>query len=313
MKRFIPFILFMLILACENENPITPPSFKFLHPKTYTSIYYRDTVFVEIEAKGYHDSIEVKLFFEGIEVYSNQEPPFKYSLFAEWIGEKELKVKLINTITNEEIGEDKISITVEYDPSASFIDQRDGKSYRFIKIGEQTWMAENLAYLPDQEEMPLISSGGPYYYVYGYDGNLTSQAKGKATYFTYGVIYNQAASLDSVCPDGWHVSTGSEWTILIDFLGENPGHKLKSRSAWGLKIESLNINRCGFDALPGGTWQYGVSPGWAIIISPIYIHERAYFWAQNGKNPEIEKLSSEVNLNPNFSYTGHSIRCVKDE
>ena len=50
----------------------------------------------------------------------------------------------------------------------SFIDERDSIEYKTIIIGEQIWMAENLAYLPDTVIRYDYKLDMPEYYVYGW-------------------------------------------------------------------------------------------------------------------------------------------------
>src|SRR5574344_825427 len=87
--------------------------------------------------------------------------------------------------------------TQEGSSGSTFTDPRDGKVYQTVVIGNQVWMAENLAYLPSVVSPGTGSNTTSYYYVYGYDGARVSAAKSTANYTTYGVLYNWPAAMNS--------------------------------------------------------------------------------------------------------------------
>ncbi len=128
----------------------------------------------------------------------------------------------------------------EQDPGdGSFTDSRDGKVYNTVTIGEQVWMAENLAYLPIVVGPEACSlepghEADKYYYVNGYNGTDVAAAKATTNYQTYGVLYNWPAAMNGatssdanpsgvqgICPDGWHLPSDAEWMQLESFLAKN--------------------------------------------------------------------------------------------
>src|SRR5690554_1489570 len=156
----------------------------------------------------------------------------------------------------------------------AFTDPRDGNVYKIITIGDQVWMAENLAYLPS---VNMVADGsedaaGSYYYVYGYDGTNVADAKATGNYATYGVLYNWTAAMDGeassttnpsgiqgVCPAGWHLPSEAEWAELTNYLGGTvlAGDKLKETGTTHWNTRNIGAtNETGFTALPGGT-RYG--------------------------------------------------------
>lgn len=112
--------------------------------------------------------------------------------------------------------------------TGTFTDSRDGKVYKTVKIGNQTWMAENLAFKPP---------GGYYSY------NNDSSQVGK-----FGYLYHwETAKI--ICPKEWHIPTIEEWAELSKFLGGRIPNYWKGNNAPVEKMLSTN----GFAARFGGT------------------------------------------------------------
>jgi uncharacterized protein (TIGR02145 family) len=134
----------------------------------------------------------------------------------------------------------------------------EGRTYTYKNISTQTWMIENLAYLPSVSQSSDSSYTSPHYYVYGYQGTSVSGAKSAANYTTYGVLYNWAAAL-TACPSGWHLPSDAEWNVLINYLGgaSVAGGKMKETGTihW-LTPNTGATNESCFSALPGGYGRY---------------------------------------------------------
>ena len=207
-----------------------------------------------------------------------------------------------------------------------FTDTRDNNHYNAIKIGNQIWMAENLAYLPSVVGPGTGSQTTPYYYVYGYDGTVVADAKATTNYATYGVLYNWTAAMASsasssanpsgvqgVCPDGWHLPSDAEWTELTDYLGGTSvaGSKLKEigTTHWNSPNTSAT-NETGFTALPGGN---RLSNG---TFNNIGNYGNWWSATEHGTNIAWYRYmyydGSYVGRNYYLKELGFSVRCVRD-
>jgi len=158
----------------------------------------------------------------------------------------------------------------------------------------------------------------------------------------YGKLYNWYAVSDprGLAPNGWHVPTDAEWTILTDYLGNDAGKKMKSNSGWdsygcqrcdggsdefkrlcsackGKQVNSTDpfngngTNSSGFSGLPGG---YALDHGTFYSVG-----FDGYWWSRTENNTNDSyylNMSGRVNrTNCSMYYSkriGSYVRCVKD-
>ncbi len=205
--------------------------------------------------------------------------------------------------------------------TGTFTDPRDGKTYKTVKIGTQTWMAENLAYLPGVSPPSDGSGTDSYYYVYGYYGTSVSEAKATDNYSTYGVLYNWPAA-KAACPSGWHLPSDEEWKTLEMYLGMNQsqaddygwrgtveGKEMKSTSGWSNNGNGTNFS--GFNALPGGSRGISVSL-YGLDNIGNWWSSSEYSSAGGAWYRGLNSDGSQVYRNGVYKAGGFSVRCVRD-
>jgi uncharacterized protein (TIGR02145 family) len=200
----------------------------------------------------------------------------------------------------------------------------DGNTYRTVQIGTQTWMAENLKTTrfnngdligtTSPATLDLSNEQNPIYQ-WAYDG--------KEEYVkNYGRLYTWCAIADSlsVCPTGWHVGSGDDWSTLLDYLGGDSIAMLKLREIGTTHWENSllnNANETGFTALPGGyrnefgeflgigavgKW-FGGCVCWEVEMDTSHLNR---FFPMTGMGPCPGRT-----YNYSWNY-GKSVRCVKD-
>jgi len=194
---------------------------------------------------------------------------------------------------------------VTYD---TLIDGRDGKRYRIVRIGNQTWMAENLN----------IALGNSWCY----DDESSSCDK-------YGRLYDWNTARKA-CRAGWHLPTRQEWHGLAKAIGGDcefddrldeinwygVGKKLKTRHGWDdyNGTSGGGSDDYGFSALPGGrrrsddvflfAGNYGV---WWTATK----HSDGYIYTQQ-MGYDYEKDDAMYEQHYNIKDDGFSVRCVQD-
>lgn len=208
----------------------------------------------------------------------------------------------------------------------TFQDSRDNHQYKWIIIGSQTWMAENLAYLPAVSPSQEGSFDSSLQYVMGYEGVIVQEAQATATYSGYGALYNWTAAL-TACPPGWHLPTDEEWTVLTDYLtasgygfqgsGNDIGKSIAANSGW-MNIasegkvgndQSVN-NLSGLTIVPGGSRNDG--------SGFVYQGRDAYFWSSSADEATtawgryLRYVDDRLNRAGSNRSDGFSIRCLKD-
>nr|WP_263859246.1 FISUMP domain-containing protein [Fibrobacter succinogenes] len=120
------------------------------------------------------------------------------------------------------------------------VDERDGKIYKTVVIGSQTWMAENLNYADSVQTPSLKESswcrnddadecsifGRLYTWIAAIDSISLANDANDPQNCGYGVVCDRLkddalalAPVQGVCPNGWHLPSLAEWETLFESVG----------------------------------------------------------------------------------------------
>lgn len=203
------------------------------------------------------------------------------------------------------------------------LDDRDGQTYKTVKIGDQWWMAENLNYETDNSF--CCNDSAEYCEKYGrlYTWAAAMDSVGTWTTNGKGCGYNKTCSptypVRGVCPEGWHLPSITEFETLFTAVGgvqdedyayrwNGTGTVLKSTSGW--YNDGNGTDAFGFSALPAGLRDsYGDYYDEGSI---------AHFWSstEDGSGCAYDMYLNYnydyAYLNYNDKYRGLSVRCLKD-
>ena len=216
------------------------------------------------------------------------------------------------------------------DPSTvvmgTMTDERDGRTYKTVTIGTQTWMAENLNYAYLQPTAELDSSsfcykdsvsycekyGRLYLWSAAMDSAGTWSTNGKGCGF--GLVCSPSYPVRGVCPEGWHLPDTTEWKTLFAAVGGRSmaGKMLKSTNGWN--GNGNGTDAYAFSAMPTGQ-SYAVNEDEYLY----YEGDFAHFWSSTEGTSDyfawvmiLSYYDAYAFLNNYGKFDIFSVRCIKD-
>jgi uncharacterized protein (TIGR02145 family) len=197
-----------------------------------------------------------------------------------------------------------------------FVQSLENKIYYTVKIGKQTWLAENLrtTHFNNGEKINILedkdlwkTSTTGLALAFNYD---SINYKKQGFYYTWQVVNDKRG----ICPTGWHIPKDSEWKMLskelkkenvaLKLIEKNPNHWKKN------EFDTTIQNITGFGALPtglvkeDGSFQDSYTASYWWSNSLYYAEFSCYFMI----NP-ITNKSEHPTGNQNMAMP---IRCIKD-
>jgi uncharacterized protein (TIGR02145 family) len=173
--------------------------------------------------------------------------------------------------------------------SGMFVDNRDNQQYKYIKVGDQTWMAQNLNY--------QTSAGS-----WCYDNSSTNCSN-------FGRLYSFNAAMN-VCPLGWHLPSDLEWKNFENIMQGNDVNldigdliTITGKSVNPQSINKFNVVLGGWRSYKGSYYRLGFSTNFWTSSS----ENKTYAWSR-----KIDNSTQRIFRDSYDKESGFSVRCIKD-
>ncbi len=224
-----------------------------------------------------------------------------------------------------------VNIFAQFNCGDILTDERDGKEYATVLIGEQCWMAENL------NIGTMLTQSGSNHQTdnstiekYCYNNNEAECDDYGGLYQWHEMMqYQTEESSQGICPDGWHLPSDVEWMQMEMELGmsEEDANETGSERGTDEGIQLQVDGGSGFDALFGGIWyqdlDFVYNEGFPSVSPYGSDYYWTYFWSTTPgtytDNYYYRNVCSRIDQLPTINRWqvdwnfGYSVRCLADE
>jgi uncharacterized protein (TIGR02145 family) len=201
----------------------------------------------------------------------------------------------------------------------SFVDARDGKVYKTVKIGDLTWMAQNLdyrapyqSYCYEKSEDTCAKYGRLYDKPAAYELYRKDNIYWRIDVQKRDSMYNhQWNHWQGVCPKYWHIPDSVEVLNLISAVGgADSSYRLRSTSGWTDSLKGTDEFGFNFKNSP---WMY-FNPMARVLDPSVLVESYPYSVVWIVPSSGGGGISDRTDLmGMGFQGDGYLyVRCVKD-
>lgn len=186
----------------------------------------------------------------------------------------------------------------------STVTDADGNTYRTLKIGNQTWMIENLRTTKYNDGTPIESIAN----IGDLKSSILPAYSVHSSNTSYGNLYNwYAVNTRKLAPKGWRIPGKQDWDILTGYLGgpNVAGGKLKTGNWTGNKQALFNVFYTGYIAYDGRFLKVGDIGYWYSTTEGR--------GGKTGDSYRIEKTKENLYWGSFDKRFFMSVRCIKNE
>ncbi len=175
-------------------------------------------------------------------------------------------------------------------PPTPLMDERDGETYKTVRIGDQVWMAENLKYHHPQ--------------------SICAEQDG-LNCDTLGRLY-PLTSISEICPQGWRVPLRDDYESLINTLF---GHQTPMDGSDIYGIRSYNIGIKELKRLRSTSWNgtnefaFDLRKVNASVQGSSRTFPGSYLWTKTGTVTFVNVIIFDEQQNPSLLM---ACRCIKE-
>lgn len=233
----LPFLI-LVISACNKEYIYPIAAFEIYPSHGDTTTLFEFNAQPSTDAKDLKIALKYRWDFENDQIWDTDFNDEEISLYTYVLpGTYEIILEVKNLDGLSTIARDTIQVVGMNNEVSTLFDDRDGQTYKIVKIKDQWWMAESLRFgkviNPLQQQMQDNDTVECYAHILDNGEDLGH------VYSWYECMRYNKDNRQGICPNGWHIPNENEWkSVYRDLIQEYAGIYLGEEGFSRLELQN---------------------------------------------------------------------------